>query len=83
MKTKVTKRQINDNYPYIVEVGYCDLQTALRNISPSYYTCGIYGWHADIYEIEPNKVIVTGYAPFGNIRPKSEKIHNIEKRRSA
>ena len=61
---------ILSNYPNVIKVGYCYLQTLLKFRSPNAYTASkTYGWRADIYEITPNTVIVTGYAPFGNIAP--------------
>ena len=67
MQVKVTRKEIENNYKNIISVGYCDLQFLLRSENPRYYTCGVYGWKADIYHINNNTVIVTGYAPFGNI----------------
>ena len=33
----------------------------------NYYNANSYGWRNDIYLINNNTVIVTGYEPFGNI----------------
>lgn len=68
MKVKVTKKQIVDNYCHIISVGYCDLQDLLKFKKASYYTCGVYGWNNDIYDLGCGVVIVTGYRPFGNIK---------------
>lgn len=84
MKLKVTKKQIKENYKFIIEASYCELQDLLSYKNSNFYTCGVYGWNADIYEISNNICIVTGYAPFGNIEKhelnkkynkKAEKIH--------
>lgn len=69
MKIKTTKKQITNNYINIICVGYCDLSYLLKGQNASYYTCGVYGWNADIYHINNNTCIVTGYRPFGNIYP--------------
>lgn len=70
MKYETTKKAILSNYPNVIKVGYCYLQTLLKFRSPNAYTASkTYGWRADIYEITSNTVIVTGYAPFGNIVP--------------
>lgn len=70
MKYETTKKAILSNYPNVIKVGYCYLQTLLKFRSPNAYTASkTYGWRADVYEITPNTVIVTGYAPFGNIAP--------------
>lgn len=71
MKFKTTKRAVMNGYWKIIEVGYCDLQYLLGFLSPTAYTCGIYGWNADIYEMpfKANICICTGYRPFGNVHP--------------
>ena len=66
MKVRVSARQVRNSYPVIIEVGYCALWNLLTTIDPHFYTAGTYGWNADIYEVDPNTVIVTGYRPFGN-----------------
>ena len=67
MKVKVTEKQIKNNYKNIIELGYCEANSLLMSIEPTFYTSGVYGWNADIYQINYNTVIVTGYRPFGNI----------------
>lgn len=67
IKIKVTQKQIKEGFKNIISVGYCDLQYLLNYKTPTYYTSGIYGWNSDIYVIDNNTVIVTGYRPFGNI----------------
>lgn len=65
MKFQTTRKAIKANYGTILEVGYCDLQTLLRYKDADAYTCGVYGWNADIYILD-GVAIVTGYRPFGN-----------------
>ena len=72
MKTQITKRVIMNAYRNVIKVGYCDLQKALKWREPNFYTAGVYGWNADVYVIDCDTVIVTGYRPFGNIElPRS------------
>lgn len=71
-KIKITMKEIKENYKNIIQVGYCEIQNLLRGQEAKYYTCGVYGWNADIYEIDNNTVIVTGYRPFGNIKTNYE-----------
>lgn len=78
MKFKTTKKAIMANYGNIIKVGYCDLQNLLKYESPVAYTSGIYGWNADIYDFG-GVAIVTGYRPFGNIRPNWEIMDKYEK----
>ena len=68
MKIRVTKKQIQEGYKNIIIAGYCDLQFLLKYRDADFNTCGVYGWNADIYKINNNTVICTGYRPFGNIR---------------
>lgn len=63
MKFKTTAKEIKNNY-YCIKVGYCDLQRLLSCENPTAYTCGTYGWNADVYTFG-DTAIVTGYRPFG------------------
>ena len=89
VKLKATKKEIMEGYQCI-EVGYCGLSGLLTFRGATAYTCGVYGWNADIYtfaDIEGcgSYAIVTGYKPFGNIKvdykiikkyeTKAEKLH--------
>ena len=49
-------------------LGYCDYQDVFKYLDANAYTCGVYGWNADIYEVGGNFAIVTGYRPFGKCR---------------
>lgn len=60
MKFKTTRKAIVNSSSKIVSAGYCDLQHLLRNHSPIAYTCGVYGWNFDVYEID-GLTICTGY----------------------
>ena len=68
-KINVTRKYVCDSFTNIICVPYCGLQDLLKYESPSWFTSGIYGWNADVYIIDINTCIVTGYRPFGNIRP--------------
>ena len=69
MNYKTTKKAIMNGYQNIIFTGYCNLQNLLRYESVSAHTERAEGWGADVYHISNNTCIVTGYAPFGNIRP--------------
>ena len=64
MKIKTTAKNIKVNSDAVC-FGYCELQDLLRGCEPFAYTCGVYGWNADIYSTNTAKTIVTGYRPFG------------------
>lgn len=68
MKLQVSQRQIINNYHSVICVGYADLQNLLAYEDARYYSAGVYGWNADLYEV-PNtsRIIVTGYRPYGNV----------------
>ena len=60
MKFKTTRRAVVERSARLVSAGYCDLQTLLRNHAPVAYTCGVYGWNFDVYEMY-GLTIYTGY----------------------
>ncbi len=60
MKFKTTAKAIRANGGRILSVGYCDMQNLLRYQNPIAYTCGVYGWNFDVYEIGIY-TICTGY----------------------
>lgn len=72
MKFKTTQKAIRANYNKIICVPYCGLQTLLNYENPVAYTVRREEWAADIYDMGGGVAIVTGYAPFGNIRPSYE-----------
>ena len=79
MKTRITKKAIMNAYRNVIKVGYCDLQDALKWREPNFYTAGVYGWNADVYVIDYDTVIVTGYRPFGNVELPREVINTLNK----
>ena len=80
MKVKVTKKEIKENYKNVISVGYCELQYLLRGKNPNFYTSGVYDWGADIYQINYNTCIVTGYRSFGNIKIERDTIQKYEEK---
>lgn len=66
-------------YRNIIKVGYCDMQDALKWREPNFYTAGVYGWNSDVYVIDNDTVIVTGYRPFGNMELPREVIETLNK----
>ena len=80
MKFKTTQKAVKEGYRNIIKVGYCDLQYLLYYKNPVAYTCGVYGWNADIYEIGRGSAICTGYRTFGDIRPDYELVREYDKK---
>ena len=79
MKFKTTQKAIKQGYSNVICVSYCALQRLLSCESETAYTVRREGWGADIYQFG-NTAIVTGYAPFGNIRPGYEVNQRYEER---
>lgn len=67
IKLKVSKRDIRNNFKNVLCCSYCELTDLLNYKNANYYNANQYGWRNDIYLIDNNTVIVTGYEPFGNI----------------
>lgn len=60
MKFKTTRKAVVNGSSNIIRAGYCSLATLLRNHEPVAYTCGVYGWNFDVYEVY-GVTICTGY----------------------
>lgn len=76
MKYKTTTKALKAGSCKIVCAGYCDLQFLLHYHSPIAYTCGVYGWNYDVYEID-GLTICTGYR--GMPGKRANNIHEYEK----
>ena len=83
MKLRVTQKEIKSKFSKIISVPYCSLQTLLNYESPIAYTARREGWAADIYDMGGGVAIVTGYAPFGDVRPTYELRERYEKQAKA
>lgn len=59
-KVKTTRKSITESFAKIVSIGYCDAQHLLCFHSPIAYTCGVYGWNFDVYDIN-GTAVCTGY----------------------
>ena len=78
MKTRVTAKWVRQHFETIYSASYsalCDLQSALP--APTYYTCGVYGWNADVFILDIDTAVVAGYRPFGNVKVDTEKLREI------
>lgn len=80
MKFKTTRKAIVAGSINLKCAGYCDLQSLLRNHEPIAYTCGVYGWNFDVYEVY-GVTICTGYRGMPGAR--LEKISEYEKQAAA
>lgn len=71
MKVKVTKKSIKDNFRNVYIMDETKAQTIFYGQSPAYYTSGVYGWNCDVYIIDSDTVVTTGYRPFGERLPEA------------
>lgn len=60
MKYKTTRKAVVNGSYNVRCAGYCDLSSLLTNHEPIAYTCGVYGWNFDVYEVY-GVTICTGY----------------------
>lgn len=65
MKFKTTRKEMLQRFKKVIKVPYCKAQNLTRFLDPIAYTCGIYGWSADIYDLGHGVALCTGYKPFG------------------
>lgn len=77
MKFKTTAKAIRNSGSKVVCAGYCDLQNLLRHHDPIAYTCGVYGWNFDVYEVY-GLTICTGYR--GMVGRRANNISEYEKK---
>lgn len=78
MKYRTSQKEIKANFGVVVSCGYCDLQNLFNYENAESYTCGVYGWNADIYSFG-GTAIVTGYRPFGK-RLDYDKVREFDKK---
>lgn len=77
MKYKITAKAIREGAINPRCAGYCDLQYLLYNHEPVAYTCGVYGWNFDVYEVY-GVTICTGYR--GMVGKRCEGIDEYNKK---
>ena len=82
MKFKTTAKEVRA-YNEAIRFSYCAIQHLMAGREPNAYTCGVYGWNADVY-IFGSFALVTGYRPFGrDPRLSYEEIRGFDKRAEA
>ena len=60
-KYHTTQKAAKNNSPFVLAIGYCDLQHALAYESATAYNAGRDGWNFDLYDINDKFSVVTGY----------------------
>lgn len=75
---KATKKDLRNNYFYVIRAGYCELQNLTRNAREIGRGSGVYGWNWTAYELEATDgvrvCICTGYRDLtgSDIKGKSQ-----------
>lgn len=64
-----TQKAIRQNYKNVIAISNGRAQFLLQYMSPEACTTRREGWASDVYVINHDTVISTGYKPFGNIKP--------------
>ena len=78
MKTRITDKWVRQHFTTIYSASYsalCDSEATLP--APTYYTCSVYGWNADVFIIDTDTVVVAGYRPFGNTKVDTKQLTEI------
>lgn len=78
MKFKTTAKAIRQSGGRILCLGYCEAQHLLNGVQPVAYTCGVYGWNFDVYDVD-GFTICTGYRGMPGKRPTCD-VREYEKR---
>jgi hypothetical protein len=79
---EITRNDIRRQYTNIIQLGYCDIYDLTRILKKIGYNAGIYGWNYDVFELDWNTCIITGYRTFskGTIRLTREFIEYMDKK---
>ena len=79
-KIRILDKNLRDNNDVVLKVGYCELQNFLRGLDPIYYNYNKNGWKYDVYKLDENVYICTGYAPVGNQQKSYEFYEAFDKK---
>lgn len=84
IKQRVTNKFVKEIYgtKNIVNIRYCYIDKWLHRLSPMFYTCGIYGWNYDVYNLG-GFAICQGYRNIPGIRATDEQLNAIKARLEA
>ena len=61
MNKSMTRRELQERYPHVIEVGYCNAQYLLNGLNRIGYNSGLYGWNWSAYDLGQGVAICTGY----------------------
>lgn len=72
LKAKVTNQELRNGY-FVIAISYCGARNILNFAGARFYNYGVYGWNYDVYELDYNLAICTGYRPVKSIPEKINK----------
>ena len=72
LKARITNKELREGY-YTIELSYGAAQNILKFQPARFYNYGVYGWNYDVYELDWNLAICTGYRPVKSIPEKLNK----------
>lgn len=61
MSKKLSQAKMKASYKYVIGARYCALHTLLKHQSPVAYAIRVEGWACDLYELDWDVAVVTGY----------------------
>ena len=82
IKYKTTDREQREGNTFVLGFSYCSIQNIERHLQPNAYTCGVYGWRADFYNLD-GFTISTGYSPLNWINKTDYKSINAYRNKKA
>ena len=72
LKVRITNKELREGY-YTIELSYGATQNILKFQPARFCNYGVYGWNYDVYELDWNLAICTGYRPVKSIPEKLNK----------
>lgn len=79
MKFRTTSKALREGAGRLLACGYCEMQELLNFKSPVAYTCGVYGWNYDVYDVD-GVMITTGYRGTVGKKPDRDLLNEYENR---
>ena len=79
LNPRLTQKEVKRSYRYCIWAYYGSLQNLLKRAEKVGHTERVEGWGADVFQVNYETCIVTGYAPFGNIQAPSELCKKYDK----
>lgn len=69
MANRTTKKFVKENFSNVISLPYCAMQSLFDKTERDFYIADTLGWSSDVFTINNTTAVVTGYRPFGNVKP--------------